>query len=188
MPELTGEIKKKIVCLEINSVLRLRHGSSDVLGGANLSKFQVAWIILQSLAQQTSSLGLSLGLHDFAETLLLGPINDKSGSLSLLLRNLLGLDGGGILSAECQFRDRHVVENDVEISGSVGELLSDEQRDLLTLRDELGGVEFCDDALQNLVADGWQDSLVEVGAQKLVHLAGRRKQKESLVRQIGKAI
>ena len=66
--------------------------------------------------------------------------------------------------------NRDVIENDVEVSGSVGQLLSDEQRDLLTLSDELGGVKFGHHTLQHFVANRGQNSLVEIGAQQLVHL------------------
>lgn len=75
------------------------------------------------------------------------PIDDEGRSLGFLLRDLLGLDGGGVLPAEAELGNGDVVQDDVEISGAVGQLLADQHGDLLTLRDQLGSVELGHNAL-----------------------------------------
>ena len=45
---------------------------------------------------------LTLSLYDFAETFLLGAVNDESRSLGFLLRHLFRLHGGRVLRAERQ--------------------------------------------------------------------------------------
>lgn len=64
-------------------------------------------------------------------------------------------------------RDGHVLEGDVELRGALRQVRLDALRDGLSLGDELGGVELCDDRLQDFVADGGEDTLVVVGAEVL---------------------
>ena len=112
---------------------------------------------------------LAFGLNDFLLLFLPGPVDDKGCPLGLLLGDLLGLDGCGVLAAEGQLRDGDIVKNDVEILGSVGQQLADHHGHLLTLGDELGGVELGHHRLEDLVADRWQHFLVKVHAQFAVH-------------------
>ena len=68
------------------------------------------------------------------------------------------------------YRQRHVVEQDVEARGALGQLFADEARHILTLGDELRGVELGDDALEHLVDDAGQNALIVVGAEGAVDL------------------
>ena len=43
------------------------------------------------------------------------------GALRILLRHLLGLHGGGVVPAERQLRDRHIVQDNVEVLRALGE-------------------------------------------------------------------
>lgn len=44
-----------------------------------------------------------------------------------LLTNLLGLDGGCVLSAEAEFGDGNVIQDDVEVFGPLKQLSTDQQ-------------------------------------------------------------
>lgn len=61
-----------------------------------------------------------------------------------------------------------VVQDDVEILGSLDELVPHQHADLSSLRDELRGVELGHDGLEHLIADGGEDPLVVVLAQPAV--------------------
>jgi hypothetical protein len=63
--------------------------------------------------------------------------------------------------------DGDVFEGDVEFLGALEELGADTVADRLTLGDEFGSVELGDDGLEDFVADGWEDTLVVVGAEVL---------------------
>src|SRR5690242_14091655 len=67
-------------------------------------------------------------------------------------------------------RQRDIVQQNVESSGTASELVSHQTRDILTLRDELRGVELRNYRLENLIHDGWQHTLVVVGAEGTVDL------------------
>jgi hypothetical protein len=68
-------------------------------------------------------------------------VDDEFGALSVLLRDLLGLDRGGKLVAKREVGDGHVLDLDEEVRGALDERLADLRRDGLALRDELGRVE-----------------------------------------------
>lgn len=68
-------------------------------------------------------------------------------------------------------RDGHVLEGNVELGGSAGEVASDSVRDGFTLCDELCGVELGDDGLEDLVADGRQDSFIVIDAKVLTRVS-----------------
>ena len=94
-------------------------------------------------------------------------LNNELGPLSILLRNLLLLDGAGELLAEGHVRDGDVLERDVELGRPLEQVGADAGGDGLALRDELGGVELGDDGFEDFVADGGEDALVVVLAEVL---------------------
>lgn len=63
--------------------------------------------------------------------------------------------------------DGHVLEGDVELGGTAGEVIADAVGDSLSLGDELGGVKLGDDGLEDLVTDRRENSLVVVCAEIL---------------------
>jgi hypothetical protein len=63
--------------------------------------------------------------------------------------------------------DGDVFEGDVEFLGALEELGADAVADRFTLGDEFGGVELGDDGFEDFIADGWEDTLVVVGAEVL---------------------
>lgn len=54
-------------------------------------------------------------------------VGPKPHDLLHLLTDLLGLDGGGVLSAEAQLSDGHVVQDDVEVFCPLEQLSADQQ-------------------------------------------------------------
>lgn len=120
-----------------------------------------------SLADDIGTLGFTLGTDNVGLALLLGPLDDEAGSLGVLLRNLLLLDGLGELLAEGHVGDGDVLKGNVELAGALHEVGPDAVGDGLTLGDELGGVELGDDRLEDFVTDGGEDTLIVICAEVL---------------------
>lgn len=68
------------------------------------------------------------------------------------------------------YSEGDIVKENVEASGTAGQVLAHELRNHLTLRDELAGVELRNHALQNLVDNGRKHPLIVVGPQRSVDL------------------
>lgn len=64
-------------------------------------------------------------------------------------------------------RNGHILESDVEFLCALEQVGSDAIGDSFTLGDELGGVELRDYSFEDFVSDGWEDTLIVVGAQVL---------------------
>lgn len=64
----------------------------------------------------------------------------------------------------------HILELNVELSGTLSQILTDLGRNQLTLGDQLTSIELGNNRLQDLVSDGGQDTLVVVHTQVLVDL------------------
>lgn len=141
----------------------------NLLGGFNLSDLDEAVASLgNGLADGFGTLGFTLGTDDVGLALLLGALNDEACPLSILLRDLLLLDGLGELLSEGHVGDGYVLELDVELLGALQEVGADAVGDGLTLGDELCGVELGDDGLEDFVADGGENTLVVVLAEVLM--------------------
>ena len=67
---------------------------------------------------------------------------------------LFGFNSCSIFFTETEFCDGNIVKNDVEVSGSFCQFLANKQRNLLTLGDQLGCIEFGDHTFKNFIADG----------------------------------
>jgi hypothetical protein len=72
------------------------------------------------------------------------------------------LHSGGVIFGEGKVSDGHILEKQVEITGSLGEHVSDLSRHVLTTSQQLGGIEASDHRLGHLVDDGGKHTLVEV--------------------------
>jgi hypothetical protein len=91
------------------------------------------------------------------------------GAFRLLLRDLLLLDGLRELGAEGQVRDGHIVQLNVEFGEARLQNLADLRGDLLTLGQQLGGRVTSDHRLEDLVADGGEDTIDVVHAEVTVN-------------------
>lgn len=68
------------------------------------------------------------------------------------------------------YGQRDIVKHDVEARCASREIVPHEPGNVLSLRDQLAGVELGDHALKYFVDDGGKDSLVVVGAESAVYL------------------
>ena len=64
-------------------------------------------------------------------------------------------------------RNGDVFERNVELGGAFQEVRADAGGDGFPLRDQFGGVELGDDGFEDFVADGGEDALVVVEAERL---------------------
>lgn len=143
--------------------------SCNVLGGANLSQLEVAGVLADGQTQHLGGFGFSLGLDNLLLAFLFGALDQEERTLRFLLGDLFALHSGRVLLAEAQLRQRHVVQDDVEVLCALDELATDQQRDLRALGNQLRRVELGHHALQHLVTDRGQHLLVVVEAQLAVH-------------------
>ena len=160
-------------------------------GVLDLPQLDVALALLDRVSDQFRRSGLTLGADDECLLLLTGLVDQERSPLGLLLSDLLGFDSGGEFGGEGQmlqhcrqvslpiipfnfvcttYRKRHIVKGNVEASRTAGQVVPDETGDILTLRNQLAGVELRDNALEDFVHDGRKNPLVEVAAKGAVDL------------------
>jgi hypothetical protein len=83
--------------------------------------------------------------------------------------------------------DGAILEGDVELGGAAEEIGTDAVGDGFTLGDEFGGIELCDDGLEDFVSDRREDTLIVILAEvleimsKLVRLDRRKRGEGYLV-------
>mmetsp|Transcript_7894 Transcript_7894/g.13130 ORF Transcript_7894/g.13130 Transcript_7894/m.13130 type:complete len:211 (-) Transcript_7894:301-933(-) len=121
--------------------------------------------LLHGVGDDLSSLGLTLRPGNDGLSLLLGPLHDPLLSLGLLGGNLLRFDRLHELPPERQVRNGHIVQGQVEVLSALDHFLLDLCRHFGTLAKELFGVVLGNDGLEHLIADGREDTLVEVGSE-----------------------
>ena len=63
--------------------------------------------------------------------------------------------------------DGNILKSDIELLSTLEKIGTDAVADGLTLGNELGGVELCNDGLENFVSDGWKNTLIVVLAKVL---------------------
>jgi hypothetical protein len=113
-------------------------------------------------------------------------VDDEGGTLCFLLGDLLGFDSCGELGGEGEvlgkladcgvggielaYRQRNIIQHDVEPRRSPDQVVPYEPGYVLTLCDELRSIELCDHALQHFVDNRRQHALVVVGSQCAVYL------------------
>jgi hypothetical protein len=95
---------------------------------------------LMNTRESRNHLRVTLGADDVGQLLLLSLLDKEASTLSLLLGDLLVLDGAGKLGAKGQVRDGNVVQDDVELLGTRVERLAAVCRHHLSLGDQLAGV------------------------------------------------
>ncbi|KAI6759034.1 hypothetical protein HG531_014030 [Fusarium graminearum] len=140
------------------SLLKLSSDQSSVL---DLLELQVGLVLLDGLTNQFGRAGLTLCLDNHGLLLLSCLVDNEGSSLGLLLGNLLGLNGG------CEFGregKRDIVQKNVESGSSSSKVLSHQSSDVLSLCDELTGIELGNNTLENLVNNRRQHTLIVVGA------------------------
>lgn len=93
------------------------------------------------LTDDIRALSLTLRTDNVRLTLLLCTLDDESCSFSVLLGDLLLLDGTGEFLAEGHVGDRDVFQSDVELRCALQQVRADTVRDGFSLRDEFGCVE-----------------------------------------------
>ena len=189
-----ADVEAEAIRVEVDLVLRLLQDLGNVAGVFKLAQVDVCARLLDGVADELGGAGFSLGADYRGLLLLAGLVDDEGGALGFLLRHLLGLDGGGELGREGEvlgvvglvwveeregregrgraktYSQRDIIEHDVEAGSAPDEVVADQSADVLTLCDELGGVELGDDALEDLVDNRGQDALVVVGAEGAVDL------------------
>jgi len=62
-------------------------------------------------------------------------------------------------------RQRHIIQQDVEPRCPLYQVLPHKPTDALPLGDQLTSIELCNNRLEDLVDDGWKDTLVVVCAE-----------------------
>lgn len=68
------------------------------------------------------------------------------------------------------YRKGDIIQSNVEASSSSGKVVANESGNILTLSDQLTGVELSDNALQHLVNDGREDSFIIILSEGSVNL------------------
>lgn len=154
---------------QVGNVVGLGKSSGNLLGGLNSSNHEeTVTSLLKGLGNGLGGLGLSLSSDNGSLSLLLGLLDDESSSLGVLLGNLLLLDGLGELLTEGHVGDGDILKSNVELTGSLDEILSDSGGHDLSLGNELGGIKLGDNGLEHLVTNGGKNSLVVIKTEGLV--------------------
>ncbi|CAF3518404.1 unnamed protein product [Fusarium graminearum] len=127
---------------------RFHQSGGNLTTGLDLSDLdETVASLLDGLADGLGGLGLTLGADNVGLTLLLGTLDDESCSLSILLGNLLLLNGLCEFTAKGHVGNGDILEGDVELGGTEGEVVADAVGDSLSLGDELCGIELGDNGL-----------------------------------------
>ena len=95
-----------------------------------------------------------LGLHD-----------EILGSLSFLLGNLLELYSVGELLTKSHLGDGDIINNNLEVLGTVLKSLADHKEHLFSLGEQLAGIVLSDDRSDCLINNRGEHTLIVVSAQ-----------------------
>ena len=95
-----ADVEAQAVRVEVDLVGRLLQDLGNVARVLELSEVDVCARLLDGVADQLGTAGLSLGAHDGGLLLLAGFVDDEGGALGFLLGDLLGFDGGGEFGGE----------------------------------------------------------------------------------------
>ncbi|KAI7288201.1 Prohibitin-2 [Hortaea werneckii] len=154
-----ANIQAQALRVEVDLVLGLLQDTRDVLGVLELPEVDVRVALLDSVADELGRARLTLRPYYHGLLLLPRFVDHEGGALGFLLRDLLGFYGCGEFGGEGELL---FVAN--------GMIVPNQLAHILTLSDELTRVELCHDALQHLVDNARQDSLVVVLTQRPVNL------------------
>ena len=130
-----------------------------LMGRGTGDRYRLAAMMMQTGADLVvPTLLMLVGL-----ALLLGTFDDETGPFSILLGNLLLLNGPCELLSESHVSNRDVLECDVELPSTLHQVGTDAVGDSLTLCDEIGGVELGHNGLEDFVSDGGENTLIIIG-------------------------
>lgn len=139
---------------QVRNIRVRRQSLRNVPASLNLTDLNQAVTSLgDGLANRLGTLGLTLCADDVGLALLLGALDNETGTLGILLGNLLLLDGLGELASKGHVGNGHILEGNVELCGAAGQIAADALGDGFSLGDELGGIELSDNGLEDFVAD-----------------------------------
>ena len=111
---------------QVRHAARARQRLRDLLRGVDASDFnQTRAALLEGPRNDLGGGGLALGANHRSLFFLFRFRDDVRLALGLLLGDLLLLDGAAELLAEDEVRDRHVVQNNVEVVGALRERTAD---------------------------------------------------------------
>lgn len=144
-----------------------QHLRNVLLGLDSSDHDQAVTALGDCLGDCVGGLGFTLSTDDVGLSLLLCLLDHEARALSLLLGNLLLLDGLGELLAEGHVCDGNVLEGNVELVGALKKVGADLVGDGLTLGDELGGIKLGNDGLEDFVTNGGENTLIVVETQVL---------------------
>jgi len=164
----SNETKHEVLGAEEGAVGRVREGLGNLLGSLDAAQLDETGVVLDGLTDELGRLGLTLSADNNGALVLEGLVDKEASALSLLLGNLLALDGTRVLATELELGDGHILKENVEMLGTNHKVSSDELGNLLTLGDKLGGVELGDNLLTDLVHNGGKNTLVVVSSELAV--------------------
>ena len=147
--------------------MRLRSRKAGFFRTASPTETMKIW---EKSTDHEGSLRLTFRTKNYRLLFLFGSLDDKDGPLRVLLGNLLCFDRMGKLLSELHRSQGNVIKTDVELGRSFHQPLLHQSGDLVTLRDQLGGVEEGYDGLEHFVDNGGQNTFVPIGAKGPVYL------------------
>lgn len=176
-PKLTSQTQKhtrafvSLFALTTGNISNVGVGGQrggNLFAGINATDFnQTSTGLGNSFADDIGTLGFTFCADNVGLTLLLSALDDKAGSLGILLGNLFLLNGAGEFLAESHVSDGYILEGDVELFSAAHEIGADAVRHGLSLGDELGGVELGDDGLEDFVSDGGEHTFIVISTVRL---------------------
>lgn len=95
-----GHVQTQAGRVEVDLVVAGLQNVGDLSGVLELPQVDVAARLLDGVTDELGRTGLTLGADDGGLLLLAGLVDDEGGTLSLLLGDLLGLNGGGELGGK----------------------------------------------------------------------------------------
>lgn len=118
LSKIRRNVKEQRLIVEQHSVSRFTQNTSNLTSSVDTLQLDVILRLLNSFTNELGRLGLTLGLDDSSLLLLTSAVDNESSTLSFLLSNLLGFDGGGKLRRESHESERNIVEINVELVGA----------------------------------------------------------------------
>ena len=147
---------------------------SDFTSSFDSFELNVGLRSAKSRSKKLCSTCLSLCLNDCWILILQGLLNEILSSLSVLLGNLLLFNGICELFTEGKLSDWDIIDDNLEVLGTLLKSLTDEVRDLFSLGEKLTSVVLGDDWLEHFINDGWEYTLIVVRSESTVELGKLR--------------
>lgn len=95
-----ADVQTKTLAVKVDLIAALLQDLCDIPCVLKLPEVDITPALLDGVTNQLGGAGLTLGANDGSLLLLTGLVNDESGTLGLLLSDLLGFYGGGELGRE----------------------------------------------------------------------------------------